>query len=224
MTSGSTSTQSTADACESGTATSNANGTPASSKRAANQHALDRARTARAAIGRVLSGDTLRRPSASKPARPTIVRQQSSIESAKKKVRRLSLQAERVESLERMNRRAIRQSCTGGGARGSFADVEQSTTALTRGRSSSGAEPMMNCKDDVPMWIAWAKEQAEMHAHFVHPRLQVPRSAHANPCPAADLPSSCGISPSCMPGHLAPPLHPRSSSSLAYRCCKTRPS
>ena len=40
-------------------------------------------------------------------------------------------------------------------------------------RRSSEAEPEIERKEDIAIWVAWAKRQAEMHQHFVHPRIKV---------------------------------------------------
>jgi hypothetical protein len=97
--------------------------------------------------------------------------------SVQSKVRRLTLQAERVESLERVAMDATRasiesaRSARSGRSESMTSTLGEESTVLEAASGVDG-EPKIHTKEDLKRWTKWAKEEATLSLNFVHPRLQ----------------------------------------------------
>lgn len=159
-------------------------------------------------------------------------RRESSVEFAKAQVRELSCNALNVERLEKDTKRSLRASIqsvrssrlrrtsaaaasrkksSNGSERTSNQRYSEGETSRSSRRSD--AEPDIRAKEDVAVWVAWAQRQAEMHAHFVHPRVQVLTSSRelvqastaAGTSISSQLARLVGLHKSRGPVHVTPP-------------------
>ena len=102
------------------------------------------------------------------------------MQSAKARVRRLSLSSSKVEHLERQAQSAVRASMVSASdSRSTLQSTNQTDPEAGRAPSSetlgaeSSAEPPITCKDDLKVWMAWARQEAEVERELQHPRLKV---------------------------------------------------
>ena len=96
------------------------------------------------------------------------------VDAAKARVRRLSLSSSVVEKYNTDAKSAVRASIASSGG------LSKSSLARTAGVAASTnegsfilEEPTITCKEDLKAWIAWAKQEAEVNNHLLHPRIKL---------------------------------------------------